>query len=36
MAQYLGAMSVSFKEYERGLYEGEEFQYWQKVSTLKE
>jgi hypothetical protein len=22
--------------YERGLYEGEEYQYWQKVSGLKE
>ena len=24
------------ENYERGLYEGEEYQYWQKVSTLKE
>jgi len=24
------------ENYERGLYEGEEFQYWQKVSSLKE
>ncbi len=22
--------------YERGLYEGEEYQYWQKVNSLKE
>jgi len=24
------------ENYERGLYEGEEYQYWQKVSALKE
>ncbi len=24
------------ENYERGLYEGEEYQYWQKVSTLNE
>ncbi len=31
-----GQLRLMRENYERGLYEGEEYQYWQKVSTLKE
>ena len=31
-----GTLRLIRENYERGLYEGEEFQYWQKVSSLKE
>ena len=29
-------MRLLYEIFERGLYEGEEYQYWQKVSGLKE
>ncbi|MBN1451652.1 MAG: hypothetical protein JW963_11605 [Anaerolineales bacterium] len=31
-----GQLRLMRDNYERGLYEGEEYQYWQKVSALKE
>ncbi len=31
-----GQLRLMRENYERGLYEGEEYQYWQKVSALKE
>jgi len=31
-----GQLRLMRENFERGLYEGEEYQYWQKVSTLKE
>jgi hypothetical protein len=31
-----GMLRLMRENFERGLYEGEEYQYWQKVSTLKE
>jgi hypothetical protein len=31
-----GMLRLMRDNFERGLYEGEEYQYWQKVSTLKE
>jgi hypothetical protein len=31
-----GMLRLMRDNYERGLYEGEEYQYWQKVNTLKE
>ena len=31
-----GMLRLMCDNYERGLYEGEEYQYWQKVSALNE